>query len=103
MIKKFNIKNFLVISISWLIFFLVPILIFMSPSGPRDIGWYVVYFVFLLPVIWTIILLLEVFWFNKKVLGKIILLKYLIVFLLSYGAMITWLYFNIKIDPFLFG
>jgi hypothetical protein len=98
---KENIKKFLVISVSWLIFFLVPILIFISPFGPRDVGWFVIYFVFVLPVIWVIIMLLEKFWFNKVASWKKILLKYFVLFLLSYGALITWLYFNIKIDPFM--
>jgi len=93
--------NFLVISVSWLIFFLTPILIFMFPSGPTDVSWFANYFVFVLPVILVTIFLLEVFSFNKQTSWKKILLKYFILFLLSYGGLITWLYFNIKINPFL--
>jgi hypothetical protein len=97
--NKKRIKHFLFIS--WLLFFLPPILILWLPHAPMDVGWFVVYLFFVMPTSLLIMLLLEIFWFNKKTAWIKILLKYFILFLLSYGALVTWIYFNIKIDPFL--
>jgi hypothetical protein len=99
--KKDFVNRFLVISIFWLLFFLAPVLVFMFPFGPTDIGWFVVYFIFIFPALSIIILLLEIFFFNKKIYWKIVLLKYFILLFLSYATMIVWFYYNIKINPFL--
>jgi hypothetical protein len=87
--------------ISWLLLFLPPILILLLPHAPMDAGWFVVYLFFVMPGLLLVMMLLEIFWFNKATSWKKILLKYFVLFLLSYGALITWLYFNIKIDPFM--
>ncbi len=94
--KKENVKS--LSFLLWLFFFLAPIVVLMSPHAPMDSSPFAIYFIFVLPVLWLLFLLLDIFLVNKKK-WKIVLFKYVVSLLVSYLILGVYIYFNLRIGP----
>lgn len=90
-------KNKLIF-IFWLVFFLAPCLMFALFRLPFDIGWVVVYFIFVYPVLIIVCFFLDKLLVNKQSTLKENVIKYLLLLVVS--CLILWIlfYFGFRID-----
>ncbi len=90
-------KKNLLISIFWLVFFLVPFLLLVFPPVVMDFGWFYLYFIVALPVLFIACFFIDKFFINKQTTLKEDLVKYFLFFVASYAGLIAYIVFNLRL------